>query len=172
MVSAPRVKSVAYWIAPSLLTLLIYWQDLTCWFQKDDFAWLGLRYLVHGWRDLLWALFAPMAQGTVRPLSERLFFMSFSAVFGVTPLPSRCFVFLTQAANLMLLSSVTSKLTGSRAAGFWAAILWTVNGALALVLSWTSASNELFWCFFLLLSFWLRLRYVETADRQSRHEKV
>jgi len=34
-------------------------------------VWLGLGQLVHGPRDLVWALFAPLAQGTIRTLSER-----------------------------------------------------------------------------------------------------
>jgi hypothetical protein len=147
-----------------LLALLIYWPGLTAWFQKDDFAWLGLRDRVHSWHDLWWALFAPLAQGTIRTLSERIFFMSFSKVFGMNPLPYRCLAFLTYAVSVVVLSAVCTRLTGSRAAGFWAAILWTVNSALAIPLSWTSVYYELLCSFILLLSFWLLLRYAETGE--------
>ena len=37
-----------------------------------------------------------MAQGTVRPLSERLFFLGFWHLFGMEALPYRIFVFATQ----------------------------------------------------------------------------
>jgi len=56
---------------PPLVMLALYWPGLVAWFQKDDFVWLGLGQLVHGPRDLVWALFAPLAQGTIRTLSER-----------------------------------------------------------------------------------------------------
>ncbi|HEV2688163.1 MAG TPA: glycosyltransferase family 39 protein [Bryobacteraceae bacterium] len=162
--SAQRALAAGYFAAPILLTLALYWPGLTAWFQKDDFAWLGLRWGIHGWRDVAWALFAPHTEGTIRPWSHGGFFLVLSSLFGVHPLPFRIFVFLTQFVNLTLLSSIVSRLTASRAAGFWAAILWTTNSALATAMSWTMAYNVILCAFFLLLAFWLFLRYVETGD--------
>src|SRR5579863_9143981 len=107
--------------------LALYWRGLTSWFQKDDFAWLGLRALIRGSHNLSWALFAPLAQGTIRTLSERVVFLSFPSLFGLHALPFHCLAILTCAATAVLLSAVAAKLTGSRAVGFWAAILWTLN---------------------------------------------
>src|SRR5437899_2071325 len=118
-------KTALMWIVPPTLCLALYWPGLVAWFDKDDFAWLSLRFLVHDSRDFWWALFAPLAQGTIRTWSERVFFMGFSSLFGVHALPFRIAVFITQFVNLTLLSSIASKMTGSRAVGFWAAILWT-----------------------------------------------
>lgn len=160
-----RAASVAYWGAPPLLMLALYWPGLTAWFQKDDFAWLGLRGLVHSRRDLAWALFAPLAQGTIRTLSERVFFLSFYSLFGLDALPYRIWVFATAFATLAMLSIVASKLTGSRAVGFWAAVLWTVNGAIAFVMSWTAIYYELACTLVLLVSFRLLLGYIETGRR-------
>ena len=162
--SFQRTLAAGYFAVPLLLALLIYWPGLTAWFQKDDFAWLGLRDRVHSRHDLWWALFAPLAQGTIRTLSERIFFMSFSKLFGMNPLPYRCLAFLTYAASVVVLSAVCTRLTRSRAAGFWAAVLWTVNSALAIPLSWTSVYYELLCSLFLLLSFWFLLRYAETGE--------
>jgi hypothetical protein len=155
--------SAAYWLTPPLLCLLVYWLGLKAWFQADDFAWLQLRQDVHSWGELWRAVFAPMAQGTIRPWSERVFFMAFSAVFGLDALPFRVWVFLTQFANLALVSAITRRVSGSRVAGFWAPILWTANGALATAMSWTSAYNQILCCFFVLTSFYLLLRHVETG---------
>jgi hypothetical protein len=143
---------------------VLYWPGLTSWFQKDDFAWLSLRGLVHSWHDFWWALFAPLAQGTIRTLSERLFYMSFTTIFGMHALPFRCWAFFTFAATLPVLSSVCARLTGSRAAGFLAAILWTVNTGLAVPMSWTAVYYQLLCALFFLVSFWLLLRYVEAGD--------
>ncbi len=162
--SLGRALNVGYWVAPFLLALALYWPALASWFQKDDFVWLGLRGLVHSWHDLGWALFAPLAQGTIRTLSERLFFMSFSSIFGLHALPFHCWSFLIFAATLPLLTSVCVKLTGSRAAGFWAAILWTVSSGVAVALSWIAISYELLCAFFFLASLWLLIRYVETGE--------
>ena len=109
-----------------MLLPVLYWGGLTAWFQRDDFAMLSLRTLLANSRSLSWVLFAPVAQGTIRTLSER-----------------RAAAFLTFAAALVLLQEVCTKLTGSRAAGFWAAIFWLVNGALAIPLSWTAVVYEL-----------------------------
>jgi hypothetical protein len=159
-------KSLALWGLPLLVSLLLYWPGLTAWFQRDDFAWLGLRDMVHGWHDLGWALFAPLAQGTIRTLSERVVYLSFFSVFGMNALPYRMLAFLTHFANLTLLSVVTRKLTGSRAAGFWAAIIWTVNCIMAVALAWTAIYYELLCSFSLLLSLWFLIRYSETGERR------
>jgi hypothetical protein len=161
-----RAARVAWWTAPSLLCLILYWFGLMAWFQQDDFAWLGLDLLVTDTRSFLEALFRPMAQGTIRPLSERLFFMTFVTLFGMEALPFRIAVFLTMFADLALLAAVMHRLTGSRIAGFAAPCLWVVNAGLATPLSWTSAYNQVLSSFFLLLAFWFFLRYTETSERR------
>lgn len=157
---------IAYWVFPPLLTLVLYWPGLMAWFQKDDFAWLGLRDMVHSWRDLGTVLFAPMAQGTVRTLSERVFFLSFTSVFGLQSLPFRLWVFLTGIATVTVLSAVCTRLTRSRAAGFWAAIFWITNSTTAFVFSWTAIYYELLCGLFFLVALWLLIRYAETGDKR------
>jgi hypothetical protein len=161
-----RARELAYWAAAPLLALLLYWPGLISWFQKDDFAWLGLYGMLHGWRDLGRVLFQPFAQGTVRTLSERVFFTLFRALFDMNPLPYRCWVFLTFIAALTMLTAVAWKLTGSRAVGLWAAILWTVNGEMAFVLSWTAIYYELLCALWFLSALWLLIRYAETGERR------
>jgi hypothetical protein len=161
-----RLASVAYWAAPSLLCLLLYWLGLKAWFQQDDFAWLSQNRALREGGGLWTLLFMPMAQGTIRPLSERAFFLVFGGLFGLSALPFRIAVFLTQMANLALISSIARRLTRSRAAGFLAPCLWIANGVLATVMSWTAAYNEVLCAFFLLASFWLLLKYVATGQRR------
>jgi hypothetical protein len=161
-----RLARAAWWTAPSLLCLVVYWYGLKSWFFQDDFAWLGLRLIIHNQREFWAALFTPMAQGSVRPLSERGFFLLFEHLFGLNPLPFRIWVFLTQFANLALVAWLAWKLTGSRAVGFWAPILWLVNPALATPMSWTSSYNQILCAFFILSSLSLFIRYVETGERK------
>lgn len=143
---------------------ILYKYTLRAWFQEDDFAWLGLRLQVHGWQDFLHAMFAPMAQGTIRPLSERAFFMTFFSWFGLNALPYRIVVYVTQLGNIALLSIVALKLTKSTFASFCAPILWIANSVLAWPLTWTSAYNEVLCSFIFLLSFLALLLYVETGN--------
>jgi hypothetical protein len=161
-----RVRSAAanaaYWTTPSILAVILYWPGLTAWFQKDDFAWLKLFQIARQSQGIRWALFAPLAQGTIRTLSERAFFLSFFALFGMNPLPYRCWAFLTFAAGLVLIAALCTRLTGSRAAGFWAAVIWTVNSAMGVVMSWDSIYYELLCAVFLMASLWLLVRYAET----------
>ena len=161
-----RAGRVAYWSLPSLLCLALYWLGLKAWFFQDDFAWLGLYQMVHRPQDLWHVMFSPMAQGTIRPWSERGFFLLFYSLFGVEALPFRIWAFLTQFANLALLCSVTWRLTRSRTAGFLAPVLWMVNSALSAAMSWTSSYNQVMCASFILLAFRLFLQYVETGQRK------
>jgi hypothetical protein len=161
------MKRVHLWpLLPVAVFLALYWPGLTAWFHQDDFAWLGLGWQVGHGMPLSQALFAPMAQGTVRVLSERLYFVLFYSLFGLHALPYRMVVFATLAASLFLLASLTRRLTGSRAAGVCAAVLWAVNTALATPLSWSSAYNQVLCAFFVLAGLWLLFKYLDTGRRR------
>jgi hypothetical protein len=164
-----RVRAVAWWTVPSLVCLLIHWQGFTAWFRADDFAWLSNLNTVYSFHDLLIALFIPRAQGTIRPLSERAFFMIGYGLFGLDSLPFRIVIFATQFAALALVAMAGAKLTGSRAAGFCAALLWTINTATVQPLAWACVYNEVMCALFLLLAFYCLLRYIETGDGNPRN---
>jgi hypothetical protein len=151
---------------PILVCLLIYWKGLTAWFLMDDYAWLGLRDEVHSFPDLLTVLFRPQAQGTVRVFSERAFFLIFSSLFGIEALPFKLWIFLTQFANLALISILTLRLTGSQIAAVAAPILWTMQLALVVPLSWASAYNQILWSFCLLSVVVAFTRYCDTGRRR------
>lgn len=159
--------TILYWLSPALLCLVLYREGITAWFQTDDFAWLSLRRQVHNWRDLATALFAPMAQGTIRPWSERGFFLLFEWLFGFDALPFRICAFLTQFVNLILLAAIGRRVTGSPAAGWLAAGLWTINAALALPMICSSVYNQILSGFFLLAAFWFLLRYIESGRQRD-----
>ncbi|HYL34564.1 MAG TPA: hypothetical protein VEV17_01480 [Bryobacteraceae bacterium] len=161
-----RAWRVAYWLAPLALCLALYRLGLRVWFMQDDFAWLMLRNHAVDFHNFLWALFAPMAQGTIRIFSERVFFMAFSYVFGLHPMPYRVFVFLNQLVNVALVMLVARKLTRSELASFLAPVLWLANPVLVMPMIWTSSYNEIQCATFLLLSFYLFLRYTETGERK------
>ena len=150
-----------------LFCLSVHWLDLKMWFFAEDFAWLGLRLELNTPRDLLHILFRPEAQGTVRTLSERLFFLVFSSIFGLHSPPFRIWAFLTQFVNIFLLIRIAQRLTGSNTAGPVAAMLWTANAGLALALGWSSAYNEIAFAFFVLLAFYLFLRHIETGEKNT-----
>jgi hypothetical protein len=159
-----RAARAASWIVPPLFCLWVYWLGLKTWFYQDDFAWLHLRLEVPQRVSFWSALFSPMAQGTIRPWSERAFFMGFSALFGLDPLPMRIWVFLTHCGSLILLNALTRKLTGSRLAGMLAPILWTAHSALATPMAWSSAYNQVLSGCFLLGAIYLLVRFVETGQ--------
>ncbi|MDX2153157.1 MAG: hypothetical protein SFV54_20605 [Bryobacteraceae bacterium] len=161
--AAARTLAVAAWLGPCLFCLWVYWYGLKAWFQQDDFAWLFLRQHVEDWGSFFHSMFAPMAQGSIRPWSERGFFMLFHWLFGMEALPYRIWVFATQFANIALLGSVARKLTGRWVAGVLAPILWIANPALGVPMSWTSAYNQILCAFFILAAFRLFLAYVETG---------
>ena len=161
-----RLASVAFWLVPPLLCLALYWRGFTAWFRADDFAWLGTGIYIQNFHDFLVAIFAPMAQGTIRPLSERAFFMAGFSLFGLDALPFKIVIFATQFANLALVASIGARLTGLRWAGFFAAIFWVLNASGIEPLGWSCVYNQVLCGFFLLLAFHFLLRYVETGERR------
>ncbi len=128
----------------------MYWPVWDVWFRADDFAWLGLRLPVKDFPTLMKALFQPMAQGTVRFLSERVFFLAFSSIFGNDPVPMRVFVFALQVANIALLGRLTWRLSGSLVTAALVPSLWLLNPGVAVSMAWLSTWNQLLVVFFLL----------------------
>lgn len=157
-----RLKLIASTLAPALLGLILYWQGIFAWFQKDDFAWLGLYPSIHSPHDLWLALFQRPSHGTLRVLSERVYFIVLYAIAGLHPFLYHAFNFLTFAADTILISLVCTRLTGSRNAGILAATLWTINSVLAYELAWITLYNQLAIAFIFLLALWLLMngRYV------------
>ena len=152
----------------SAVCLALYWPGLWTWFSMDDFAWLGLRAEVHGWGDLWTVLLSPKAQGTIRPLSERLYFLGLERVFGIEALPFRVVAFATQLLNVWMAMRLVERMSGSRVAGWMAALLWIVNSALALAMSWSSAYNQILWPCFLLAGCHARWEWLTTGSRRAR----
>jgi hypothetical protein len=161
-----RAVRILYWVVPILFCIWLYWMGARIWFSKDDFAWLGLKNHVTDFRSFMWTMFHPFAQGTIRPWSERGFFMLFSWLFGLRALPYRLFVFANQFLNIILVVLVTRKLTKSQVAGFVAPLLWVANPALLVPMTWTASYNEIQCTTFLLLGFYLYIRYTETGERK------
>lgn len=148
-----RVSQMLRWVLPVVVTLLFFWQTLGIWFRADDFAWLGLRLSIHRPSDLLEALFAPMAQGTVRFLSERTFFLVFEKLFGLNPLPFRIAILAAQSVSGILLATVTRRLTGSAVTGAIAVIFWVLQVGLTDAMGWISSANQIFCGLFILAAF-------------------
>ena len=159
-----RLGAVLYWVFPAIPFLWLYHRGLWCWFYGDDFSLLLLAALPD--KEFWEAFFQLRAQGTFRPLSERLFFYFFHGWFGFDAFPYRVLVFATQIVNLWLLAAVTNRLTRNRLAGLSAASLWGVHHGLASNMTWTSAYNQVLCAFFLLLSFLLFLRFAESGRKR------
>jgi hypothetical protein len=153
-----RVSRHAWLAIAPAFALLVYWRVPLTWFANDDFAWLGLPLEVRHARDLIAVLFAPKAQGTVRFLGERLFFLVFSVLFGFHALPYHLFALATWCADLVLAALIGERLTKSKAAGVLAAVFWTASSILVTPIAWASAYNELLCGFCILMAFYARLR--------------
>ena len=152
-----------YWGLPPVVCLIVYWYGLRSWFLGDDFFWLGIQDRIGAGSSFWYEVFKPAQHGTFRPLSERLFFLVFHWAFGLHALPYRACVFLTFFADLALLASILKRITGSRAVGFWAAIFWVLNPAMATEMTWSSGYMQILCGLFLLLEFHFLLRHIETG---------
>ncbi len=161
-----RARRAAYWLTPPLLCLLLHGRGLGCWFRGDDFAWLSLDRGIHSFHGFLAALLRPEAQGTLRPLSERAFFMAGYALFGLNPLPFHIVVFMTQFANLALVAWIGDRMAGRRGPGLWAAVFWTLSVAMLYPLGWACVFNQPLCGLCMLSALAFFIRYTETGERR------
>ena len=158
-----RARLALWWLAPQLLFLFLYRYGLRSWFQQDDFAWLSQDQNLHTLNDWLRALFEPRAQGTIRPWSERLFFLLNYRYAGMNPLPFHAWVAGTMALNLVLAQWLVLRLTASRLAALAAAVFWLANPGLATPLCWLSSYNQVLCAFFILAALACLVRALETG---------
>jgi len=155
------VRRAAWWLAAPALAAVLYWRGFVTWFLTDDFGWLGMKLeLPHD----LSVLYRPAVQGTVRLLADRAYFLVFSSVFGFHALPFRLWAFATWCGAMTLTSLIGARLTGSRAAGLIAALLWAANPNLVQAIVWTSAYNQILCAFLILAAFYARLRWLEAPE--------
>ncbi len=159
-------QQAAYWLLPSLVCLYLHHDGLRAWFQADDFAWLGANTEYHDVRTFLHGVFQPAAQGTLRPLSERLFFFAFWHAFGWHAFPYRLFIFFNQCVNLVLLSVLVRRLSGSALAAVAAPILWMTGAATVIPMAWTSGYNEILCGTFLLGALLIWVRFCESGSQR------
>ncbi|MDQ6679001.1 MAG: hypothetical protein M3Z09_17090 [Acidobacteriota bacterium] len=146
-----------------MFCLGVFHAGLNSWFQADDFAWLGMSTQIYDTRSFFHVIFEPSRQGTLRPLSEHLFFVSFWRMFGFDAFPYRAWVMLNQCMNLVLLCWMVRRLSGSNAAGFLAAVFWTANASLATAMGWTSGYNQILCVTCLLGALACWIRFAETG---------
>jgi hypothetical protein len=144
-------------LAGVIFLLAFYGRGLGDYFYQDDFGWLHIGP-AKDFGHFLWLLFAPHAHGNIRPWSENLFFYGLKTLFGVNPLPFRIVVFVTAAADVVLLAALVRRLTGSALAAGCAPVLWLANPNVAPSLVWTSIYNQSQYVFFVLLALLLFLQ--------------
>jgi hypothetical protein len=146
--------------------MALFWRVLFTWFRTDDFGLLVLASTVHDLPSLGYALFHPVAQGTVRVLSDRLFYLVLYSFFGVKAGPFHIVILLTWFAALGLAAEIGTRITGSRAAGLLAAVLWTASKVMVTPLAWAAVYEVVLCAFFALAALYSRARWLETGARK------
>ena len=160
-------SGAAWYAAAPLFGLLLYWRAPFLWFVNDDFARLALPLEMEQ-RGLLHVLFAPVAQGTVRVIGERLFFLTFTQLFGLHALPFFAWILATWVVVLILIQGIGSKLTHSPVAGLAAALIWAANTNATPAVAWAAAYYQIAGALCLLTAFYSRLRWIESGKNGWR----
>ena len=159
------MKRAAYYLCAPLVCLALFWRVPFTWFRTDDFGLLGLASTVHDFPTLGYALFHPVAQGTVRVLSDRLFYLALYWLFGIRAGPFHIVILLTWFVALGLAAEIGTRITGSRGAGLLAALLWTVSKVMATPLAWAAVYEVVLCAALALAALYSRVRWLETGAR-------
>jgi hypothetical protein len=156
------MKRAVYFLCAPAVCLALFWRALFTWFRTDDFGLLGVATAVHDIPSLGHALFHPIAQGTVRVLSDRLFYIVLYSLFGIAAAPFHIVILLTWFVALGLAAEIGSRITGSRAAGLLAALLWTVSKVMVAPLAWAALYEVVLLAALALAALYCRIRWLET----------
>ncbi|HEY6346627.1 MAG TPA: hypothetical protein VIY49_34485 [Bryobacteraceae bacterium] len=156
------MKRAAYFFCAPAVCLALFWRTLFTWFRTDDFGLLGLASTVHDIPSAGHALFHPIAQGTVRVLSDRLFYIVLYSLFGIAAAPFHIAILLTWFVALGLAAEIGSRIAGSRAAGLLAALLWTVSKVMVGPLAWAALYEVVLLAALALAALYCRIRWLET----------
>ncbi len=158
-----KLKRAAYYLCAPALCLALFWRVLFTWFRTDDFSLLSLASSVHDLPSLGYALFHPVAQGTIRVLSDRLFYLIFYSLFGIRAGPFHICILLTWFIALGLAAEIGTRVAGSRAAGLAAALLLSVSPVLVTPLAWAAVYEVVLCTMFALAALYARIRWLETG---------
>jgi hypothetical protein len=161
-----RLGAAVVWFAPLLFLGWRYHASFRIWFREDDFPLLAFVRQAHGFHGFLTTMFAPYAQGTIRPWSERLPFLLSYRLFGYDCAPFRIAVFITAAADMLLIGWMARRITRSTAAGFAAPVFWATGAWLVSPMTWNSSYNEVQYPLFLMGALALLIRYYDTGARR------
>lgn len=142
----------------------VFHAGMESWFQQDDFAHLQFAAATP-LADLPAMMMRPIAQGTFRPLSERLFYWTSFHFFGLDAFPARVFCFLLQVANCLLLGMLLFRLSGSRWGAALGCTAWAVQPCLAKPLTWVATTNQVMLACCVLATMVLFERYCSTGNR-------
>jgi len=142
----------------------LYRHTFDIWYREDDFPLVDFMRRQHSFREFLAVAFIPYAQGTIRPLSERLPFFVSLRYFGLNCVPLRALVSITACLDLLLINWITRRVTGSRIAGFVAPTLWAMSAAIVSPLTWNASYNVVQCPLFMLGALALFILYCESAS--------
>jgi hypothetical protein len=138
---------------------------LTSWFQHDDFGWLNLAHQIQQPGEWKEALLAPRAQGTIRIVGERLYFLAADRLFGLNAMFFHLISFLLLCGDFTLLWAVAGRMRLDRAFQIWALAFWATSGSLAPVLGWISLTPVVMSAGCFLAAFYLLQRFQETRRK-------
>jgi hypothetical protein len=162
----PKWRIAVCHLLPLALLVTMYGPSMRAWFQQDDFAWLHLNRWMPAGSSFWYQMFSPQAQGTIRPLGDRLFFTTIVKLFGVNAVPFHVVILATQAISVVLLVKIVHRVLGAPVYGALAALLWTVNSAMATPMTWASPYNQVLWGCLVLAAFSFRVQYEDTRAKR------
>ncbi|WP_031500945.1 hypothetical protein [Bryobacter aggregatus] len=140
----------------SLVSLgILFWFGLHAGYVQDDFAWLNLNSRLLQGDGLSTLLFAPMAQGTVRTLSERLPYLLSAHFFGFDPLPMRILWAVLSLLNVWIWVKLLRLPLPS---ALLCIAIWYLNPALEKAQLWPAALNQTMQALAIGLALWLHDR--------------
>ena len=157
---------LAFVICSAFLALAAF--AINLYFSSDDLLFIERtmdRGLVQAFSS------APPDRLFFRPLTTDLYFRVLHSLFGLNPVPFHVLNFLVFAANIWLLMAMGEKISGTRSAGLWSALLYTVSFINFRLYTWLSCIQDLVMINLVLLSLFFFTRLDQRDSRTPSNPK-
>lgn len=136
-------KSIAF-VCGGASLLLLAGLILSSGYVQDDYGWLNLKARLNNGESWSHLLFTPMAQGTIRVVSERLPFLVFAGWAGLDPFPFRILHLVVVTVNFLCWYRLLQEMGSARHISFLGLACWYWNPSLVKAHLWSSALNQSF----------------------------
>ncbi|MFA5022231.1 MAG: glycosyltransferase family 39 protein [Patescibacteria group bacterium] len=150
--------TVIFFLFLALLTVLLYWSNLTAYFASDDFDWINSSINRNPLTFFITNFAGQIGSGNYGPIINLIYYFSYS-IGGLNPLPYHLFSLFFHLGNILLIYFLARQFFSQKSA-LLASLFFAVYFNNAEAVDWVAAIPHVSATFFYLLAIILWLKFL------------